>query len=236
MTTRASRSSAIRREDLDAVSTEHLIVLMHISSHFMTGNSRLFEEIGVNAGTADPEGGKFVRKPGSRESNGVMEETAVLAVAHKLPAPTPEQAMEMLDRGLRFYAAAGITTAQDGGTGAGAAKLLAAMAKAGKLPIDVVGYPMYKTTDDKLFDTVASERKTPGRFRLGGIKLTVDGAIQGYTAYLSKPITSNPEPPPPFRTRAATRTPSTSLSAAIRRLRAPKLPPSRRRATAATRA
>ncbi len=180
------------REDLDAVSTEHPIVLMHISSHLMTGNSRLFEVIGVNADTPDPQGGRFQRKPGSREPNGVMEELAMLAVAKKLPAPTPERAMEMLERGLRVYAAAGITTAQDGFTGAGAEKLLAAMAKAGKLPIDVVAYPAYKTTDDKLFDAVANEWKTPGRFRLGGIKLVVDGSIQGYTAYLSKPYHVQP--------------------------------------------
>ncbi len=100
--------------------------------------------------------------------------------------------MELLDRGLRLCAAAGITTAQDGVIGAGAALRRAAMAKAGKLPIDVMGYPMYKTTNDQLFNTVANEWKPPGRFRLGGIKLTVDGSIQGYTAYLTKPYHVQP--------------------------------------------
>ena len=180
------------RDDLDAVSAAHPILLFHISAHLMAGNSRLLEESGVNADTPDPQGGRFQRKAGSREPNGVLEELAMLAVLKKLPRPTPERAMELLEQGLRAYATAGITTACDGATGAGAVKLLEAMNKAGKLPIDVVGWALYKGVQDPLFDAVAQGWKTPGRFRLGGIKLTVDGSIQGYTAFLSKPYYVQP--------------------------------------------
>ena len=79
------------RDDLDAVSTEHPILLMHISGHLMTGNSRILEEIDINAETKDPEGGKIQRKPGSSEPNGVLEENAMYLVLKKLPVPTPER-------------------------------------------------------------------------------------------------------------------------------------------------
>jgi hypothetical protein len=46
------------RDDLDAVSKDHPILLMHISSHLMAGNSKMLEEIGVTSETKDPEGGK----------------------------------------------------------------------------------------------------------------------------------------------------------------------------------
>jgi len=181
------------KEDLDAVSTEHPIVLMHISAHLMALNSKALEEIGVDAGTPDPEGGRFQRKAGGKEPNGVLEELAMVAVVGKLPAPTPEQAVRIIERGLEFYAAAGITTAQDGATGAGAADLLDAMAKTGKLPIDVVAYPLYSgVTDDELKRIVADKTST-ARFRRGGVKITVDGSIQGYTAFLSKPYHVQPE-------------------------------------------
>ncbi|MGD9344900.1 MAG: amidohydrolase family protein, partial [Candidatus Aminicenantes bacterium] len=55
------------RDDLDAVSTEHPILLMHISSHLMTGNSKMLEEIGITAKTKDPEGGVIQRKSNNRE-------------------------------------------------------------------------------------------------------------------------------------------------------------------------
>jgi len=181
------------KEDLDEVSTEHPIVLMHISAHLMATNSKALEESGVDASTPDPEGGRFQRKAGSQEPSGVLEELAMLAVLKKLPSPTPEEAIAIIEKGLAFYAAAGITTAQDGATGAGAAKLLDAMAADGKLPIDIVAYPLYKGVSDLEMTRIVADKTSTARFRRGGVKLTVDGSIQGYTAFLSKPYYVQPE-------------------------------------------
>ena len=183
------------KEDLDAVSTEHPIVLMHISAHLMACNSMALREIGVDASTPDPEGGKIQRGADGKEPSGVLEELAMLSILEKLPSPSPEQAIGILEKGLAFYAAAGITTAQDGATGPGAAKLLETMAAAGKLPIDVVAYPLYKVIDDKTVDDIVADKRATGRFRRGGVKLTLDGSIQGYTALLSKPYHVQPSGP-----------------------------------------
>lgn len=187
------------REDLDAVSKNHPILLMHISAHLMTGNSKMLEEIGVSAETPDPEGGKIQRKPGSKEPNGVLEELAMMLVLKKLPMPSPEKAMAMIEEGSHYYARAGITTAQEGASGPGAVKLLEAMQQAGKLPIDIVAYPIYKGIENKLLDSIIAARGKTGRFRLGGVKLTLDGSIQGYTAFLKDPYHVQPgktEPTP----------------------------------------
>ena len=180
------------RDDLDAVSTEHPILLMHISAHLMTGNSKLLEEIGITKDTKDPEGGVIQRKPGSTDPNGVLEENAMYLVLKKLPMPTPEQAMGMLEKGLQRYAQAGITTAQDCASGKGTWRLLAAMAKAGKLPIDVNAWALYKGVDDATFDAIAAHKNDNSRLKLGGIKLVLDGSIQGYTGYLSRPYHVQP--------------------------------------------
>lgn len=186
------------KEDLDAVSTEHPILLVHISNHLCACNSLLLEQAGITANTPDPEGGRIQRKPNSNEPNGVLEELALLFVIKQIPIPTPEKAMELMEAGLRYYAAAGITTAQDGATGAGAVTLLEAMDKAGKLPIDVVAYPIYKGVNDELLaqieqDTINKRNKDyNAHFRLGGVKLAVDGSIQGYTAFLSQPYYVQP--------------------------------------------
>lgn len=187
------------KEDLDAVSTTHPILLVHISNHLAACNSLLLEQAGITANTPDPEGGRIQRKPGSQEPNGVLEETALMLIAAKLPTPTPEKAIELIEAGMQYYAAAGITTAQDGSTGKGAAALLEAMAQAGKLPIDVVSYPLYEAVDDTLLDQVVadldqlkSSGSTTRRFRRGGVKLVVDGSIQGYTAFLSEPYYRQP--------------------------------------------
>jgi predicted amidohydrolase YtcJ len=136
------------RDDLDAVSAGHPTLLMHISSHLMTGNSKMLEVLGITADTKDPDGGVIQRRSGSKEPNGVLEENAMYLVLAKLPMPTPEQAMKMIEEGLQFYAAAGITTAQDCATFKGTWQLLAAMEQKGQLPIDVITWPMYKGVDD----------------------------------------------------------------------------------------
>jgi len=180
------------RDDLDAVSTEHPIVLMHISSHLMTSNTKALEVAGVTAETADPEGGKIQRQEGSKKPNGVMEEKAMGLLLAKVPGMQPEQALEMLENGLKKYAEAGITTAQEGAGLPPMLKLLEAGDKAGVLPIDVVSYPVYLTATDATIEQIAETWKTPARYRMGGIKLVLDGSIQGYTANLSEPYHIQP--------------------------------------------
>ena len=180
------------REDLDAISTEHPIMMMHISAHLLAGNSLMLDEIGVGPDTPDPEGGVIRRMADGKTPSGVLEELAMILVLSKLPVPTPEQAMAILEKGFKFYAAAGITTAQEGSALPGAEKLLAAMAAQDMLPIDIVTYPLYKACDDAVLEAIVADRTATGRFRRGGLKMTVDGSIQGYTAFLSKPYHVQP--------------------------------------------
>ena len=181
------------RDDLDAVSTDHPILLMHISSHLMAANSRALEAAGISAETPDPAGGKIRRRPGSNEPNGVFEETAMAAMLGAIPSPSPKRALELLAYGLTKYAEAGITTAQEGGAMPPMLRLLERGAEAGVLPIDVVSYPVYALVDEAMLSDMVASWRQFGRYRMGGIKLVVDGSIQGYTAYLSEPYHVQPE-------------------------------------------
>jgi predicted amidohydrolase YtcJ len=59
------------------------------------------------------------------------------------------------------------------------------------LDIDVVGWPLFNVADDMLAD-FEQDCVYRGRFRLGGLKLLLDGSIQGYTAFLSQPYHVQP--------------------------------------------
>ena len=91
-----------------------------------------------------------------------------------------------------LYASYGITTAQDGAAFPGAVAQLRSLAESGRMPIDVVAYPVYKACDEALVAEISGTWKDWGRFRLGGVKLIADGSIQGYTAYLSEPYFRRP--------------------------------------------
>ena len=125
----------------------------------------------------------------------MLEEEAMMLVTKKLPTPTPELAMKMIEEGLQYYAAAGITTAQDCATFKGTWHILDAMEKAGKLPIDVITWPFFKGIDDESFKAIVAKKGSRGRLRFGGVKIVQDGSIQGYTAYLSEPYYKLPKQP-----------------------------------------
>jgi predicted amidohydrolase YtcJ len=180
------------RQDLDAVSTDRPIVLMHISSHLMTANTAALEAAGITAATPNPAGGVIRREADGATPNGVLEENAMGAMLGAVPPPSAERALEMLEVGARKYAEAGITTAQDGAAVPAFTALLEAAEAQGLLPIDVATYAFYKANDISVVDDIAAEHNDRDRMRQAGIKLVVDGSIQGFTAYLSEPYHTPP--------------------------------------------
>ncbi|WP_282274802.1 amidohydrolase [Stenotrophomonas sp. PS02297] len=182
------------RTELDAIATDIPVVLIHQSGHLGAYNSKALEQAGIGADTPDPEGGVIRREPGSRVPDGVLEESAHnLALARLMPALTPAQAMAMLEAGQALYMKYGYTTAQDGKTDAGTLAMLPMAGKAGKLKIDVVAYPDIQVA----LDNPAMRGPYYGpdyidHFRIGGVKISLDGSPQGKTAWLTQPYYKAP--------------------------------------------
>jgi len=57
------------RDELDRISRDVPILLVHQSGHIIAVNSKAIEVAGISADTPDPQGGVIVRRPGSREPN-----------------------------------------------------------------------------------------------------------------------------------------------------------------------
>src|SRR6056297_2867814 len=60
------------RQELDAVSTEYPVLIIHQSGHLGVANSKALEMAGITADTPDPPGGVFRREADGRQPNGVM--------------------------------------------------------------------------------------------------------------------------------------------------------------------
>jgi predicted amidohydrolase YtcJ len=153
-------------------------------------NSKALALAGITAATPDPPGGHIRRRAGSNEPDGVLEENAQYPVIGKLIASQVKarESQALLLAGLQLYAKYGFTTAQDGLTDPANVQGYMAAAEAGRLNIDVVSYPGYLMLGDGAFmDGPYYGRTYKGHFRIGGIKLTLDGSPQGKTAWLTKP-------------------------------------------------
>ena len=178
------------KEDLDAVSTEHPIYLIHVSAHLGAANSLALSLANINTETKDPPGGKIRRYQNSSEPNGVFEETAAYPLqqlamsAYKDPIGSVKSAMEI-------YAKNGITTAQDGASSKETIGLIQAADAQGKINLDIISYPIGQNGLLKEIDTISFGSYT-GRIKIGGIKLILDGSPQGKTAYLTEPYYKPP--------------------------------------------
>ena len=177
------------RTELDAVSTEIPIMIIHQSGHLGAFNSLALERAGITAASPDPSGGVIQREADGKTPNGVLEESALGLAAYKLfPKSTPAQGLATLAAAQKIYMANGYTTVQDGKTDAQSLAMLTGAARAGILKIDVVSYPDLITLHDKpvLHGPLVSNSYTD-HFRIGGVKLTFDGSPQGKTAWFTQP-------------------------------------------------
>ena len=180
------------RDDLDRVSTDVPVIVIHISGHFAAVNSKGLEKIGYTADTPDPEGGIIRRREGSNEPNGVLEELAAIPVFIAELTPTdPEDAVYFLEKGMEMAMSFGYTTAQEGRAFAQNHDQLAGYATTKGFPIDVVSYIDYATQAP--LNTDWNSRAYSGGYRIGGMKLTLDGSPQGRTAWRTSPYLIPPD-------------------------------------------
>lgn len=185
----------LNRDDLDRAFPDNPVRIDHVSMHGAVLNSLALKYYGINAGTKTPPGGVIVRKPGTNEPYGLIMETAFLPVFEKSTPMTPEQAIEFTRAGQLLYAEAGITTAQEGATHLAQLHIIKRASDAGSNIIDVVAYPFITDVDNILKEFPQDEwLKYKNNFKIGGIKITIDGSPQGRTAFFSTPyLTGGPE-------------------------------------------
>src|SRR5262245_42780557 len=138
------------REDLDRVSTEHPVVIIHASGHLGSANSLALEKVGFVKGAPNPKGGLIHCDTRTGEPTGVVEEQAVFNLLPLLPLRTDEQRLQALVGIQLYYAGFGVTTAQDGQTPPHSVALLRKAAARGRLIIDIISYPKW-TFFDKVF-------------------------------------------------------------------------------------
>ena len=198
------------RDDLDRVSTELPVIIIHQSGHLGVANSKALELAGITAATEDPEGGVFRRRAGSREPDGVAEEYAFFALLYATARNFDDVVNDAFVReGTALLASFGYTTAQEGRATAPAVRAMERVAGRGELAIDLVVYPDILEVQD-----IRPSRAYQDRLRIGGAKLTIDGSPQGKTAWLSRPYFVPPPGQPAGYTGYSAITPEVAYQAA----------------------
>jgi len=173
------------RDELDEVSSDIPIIIVHQSGHFGVANTKALEFAGITADTQNPAGGIFRRRKDG-ESNGVLEENAFFGVLAKLLSGLGEEGgVAFAKAGSELWARYGYTTGQEGRSNPQIVEIMKKVAAEGGFKIDVVTYTDMIIDRDYVKANVSDTYKN--RLRVGGAKLTIDGSPQGFTAWRDRP-------------------------------------------------
>ena len=174
------------KEELDAVSSDTPVIVIHQSGHLASVNSAALALAGYDASTPDPDGGVIQRRPGTQEPNGTLEETAFFPLMARAMEGVGAVGLEAFVRaGAKQWTAYGYTTAQEGRSIPDVLQVMRKVADEGGLPIDVVTYP--DVLVDRNFILANVSPAYANRLRVAGAKLTIDGSPQGFTAWRDRP-------------------------------------------------
>lgn len=184
----------LNRGDLDEAFPDNPVRIDHVSMHGCVLNTLALEKYGISAETKTPPGGVIVRKPGSDEPWGLIMETAFLPVVEQSEPMTAQQEIEWARAGQMLYAESGITTAHEGATHLPQLQSIKRASDAGANIIDVIAFPFITDLDRVLAEfPVNIWNQYENRFKIGGVKITIDGSPQGRTAYFTSPyLTGGP--------------------------------------------
>ncbi len=187
------------RIDLDRVSTEHPVAIVHISGHLGVVNSLGLAQLGFDRDSPDPDGGRLRRDPVSGELTGVLEENAVEPLQDVIFDRGPLEALRILREASRRALRQGVTTAQVGYAPVRQLRSFPWLSRLGLIPLRLVLWPGMEAVDTVLAGARPFTSWDPDWVRIGAVKLIADGSIQGYTGYLSEPYHVPPGEDPSYR-------------------------------------
>ncbi|MEV4256409.1 amidohydrolase family protein, partial [Spirillospora sp. NPDC049652] len=190
------------RQMLDAVAPDRPAYAQAFDFHSIWLNSAALAVLGIDAATPDPPGGSIARDPATGEPTGYVDETAM----HQLVWPFIEEATTDADRdafladALRGYGRAGVTAAVDMGLDEDDLAAMVRAERAGTLTARLVGHWVIRKHDDPVAAVaraarLAEEHASPW-LRVTGVKLLVDGTVDGCTAALGRPYADGSRPGP----------------------------------------
>jgi predicted amidohydrolase YtcJ len=174
-----SASVRLSREDLDAVGTDRPILVACSTLHRGLVSAAGIDALGISPGTSDPPGGKLGRDA-TGAPNGFLREAA-WGMAHAATVRSfgdPDRWGELIVERCHELLRQGITAVHDTTVSASAAHVYESLARAGTLPISVLGFPHAEeilTGMDEGAWRLGPTGEGTATYRTGPVKLFADG-------------------------------------------------------------
>jgi len=185
------------RHHLDAIVSDRPVYAQAYDLHSIWVNTAALAELGIDAHTVAPAGGSIARHPATGEATGYIDETAMQQLVWPvLEAMTTDRERDNhLALVLAGYRDAGVTAAVDMALNEADLATMVRAQQNGSLSARLVAHWIIQRSDDPAVNLaqvaraaeLAGHHDTPW-LRVTGIKVTVDGTIDGCTAAMGLPF------------------------------------------------
>jgi predicted amidohydrolase YtcJ len=186
------------RYDLDDACPDHPVFLLRYDEHIGIVNSKMLKKANINNKMKNPIGGELQK---TKEGNltGILTEKALNLIFSILPFPNPDQILEAAEKAFKSLAKKGITSIHS----------ILQLDKGDDL--GVVEVPFYKAIQNKILQnsyaflttknpnkllkakkSSLDGRSKDSKFKVGGLKLFLDGSFGAKTACMYKPFSDAP--------------------------------------------
>ena len=184
------------REWIDAVTPDNPVWIYRLDGHMALANTLALDAAGVDADTADIDGGEIVRDEDGSPT-GVLKDNAMALVTSVVPAPGDALIDRQLGAAMDYVASNGITTVHDMSLGDVNAdwRVIDAYRRlnaSGALKTRVYAHVLLPEWE-RLRDDVEKHGRGDDWLKTGGLKGFMDGSLGSHTAAFFEPFDDAPD-------------------------------------------
>ncbi|HSG88525.1 MAG TPA: amidohydrolase [Pseudomonadales bacterium] len=188
--------------DLDAVAPDNPVYLGRVDGHAGWANSVALEIAGISAESPDPSGGQIIR-----DANGVptgtLIDNAFRLVTRFIPPPSREMEINAIQLAIQEALSRGVTSVQEAGGNWGDIEIYAALMETDAFNLRIFEFIRWPRDEqaqphswDELDEMLAEGPQVglhDNRLTIGGIKMSIDGALGSRGAALLAPYADDPD-------------------------------------------
>lgn len=175
----------ITKLELDEALPNNPVVIQHKSGHNGVFNSLGLKILDITSKTISPEGGVIEKRNG--ELTGYLEENAFIENIKRVPMPGIEELVKSAKKAEREYASFGITTVQEGMMTKELIPIYNKLVSDNLIDLDIVAFMDEKAINEIENTFPDNIKEYKNNFKIGGIKIFLDGSPQAKTAWMRTP-------------------------------------------------
>ncbi len=188
------------RADLDPVSPENPVFIPR-GGHVITVNSKALEIAGVTADTPDPEHGVIVRDEGGEPTGVLLEDATELVEGILPPPPPPEEQVRLLKLMMSELNGYGVVAVTEPGLNDEQIATYRQLEEEGALTTRTQMLYRVRSTEQtrQVVGTYERDATCDDMLCFTGIKILLDGGVEGARLYEPYQVVEGEQPDPEYR-------------------------------------